>query len=169
MILETVRPRDYNDVRHVGHYFREGIPVVMDLTAVADDEARQFVDFAAGLTCGRRGDMERLSPKVFLLIPSVLAKPGTITGIVKKLRPRDYSEALYVGHYFRKGLPVVMDLTAVADDEARQFVDFAAGLICGRRGDMERLSPKVFLLIPSGSTKPNAAAIKAEAPPSESS
>ncbi|MFI7539516.1 cell division protein SepF [Streptosporangium sp. NPDC049376] len=150
MILETVRPLTYDDVRHVGRYFREGIPVVMDLTAVADDEAEQFVDFAAGLIYGRRGDMERLSPKVFLLVPSVLATPGTVTSVVKKVRPRDYGEALYVGHYFRKGIPVVMDLTAVTDDQAKQFVDFAAGLIYGRRGDMERLSPKVFLLTPAG-------------------
>ncbi|MEU0481884.1 cell division protein SepF [Streptosporangium sp. NPDC006013] len=88
--------------------------------------------------------------------------------ILETVRPRDYNDVRHVGQYFREGIPVVMDLTAVADDEARQFVDFAAGLICGRRGDMERLSPKIFLLIPSGSTKPNVAAIKAEAPPSES-
>ncbi|MDP9863357.1 MULTISPECIES: cell division protein SepF [Streptosporangium] len=85
------------------------------------------------------------------------------------MRPRDYSEALYVGQYFREGIPVVMDLTAVADEEAKQFVDFAAGLICGRRGDMERLSPKVFLLLPSGLAKSNAAAMKVEATASESS
>ncbi|WP_433179232.1 cell division protein SepF [Actinoallomurus sp. CA-150999] len=155
MILETVRPRGYNDVGRVGHYFREGLLVVMDLTAMADDEARQLVDFAAGLICGRGGDMQRLSPKVFLLIPSVPARPGTTTGIVKRLRPRDYNEVLYVGHYFRNGVPVVMDLTAMADDEAQQLVDFAAGLICARGGDMQRLSSKVFLLLPSGMAKPS--------------
>ncbi|MFD8560169.1 cell division protein SepF [Streptosporangium canum] len=89
--------------------------------------------------------------------------------ILETVRPRDYSDVRYVGHYFRKGMPVVMDLTAVADDEAKQFVDFAAGLICGRRGDMERLSPKVFLLLPSGPAKSNAAAMKVEATASESS
>ncbi|MEV5705872.1 cell division protein SepF [Actinoallomurus sp. NPDC052274] len=155
-----MRPRDYNDVRYVGHYFRKGVLVVMDLTAMTDDEARQLVDFSAGLICGRGGDMERLGPKVFLLIPSTPAEPGTTTGIVKRLRPRDYNEVLYVGHYFRKGVPVVMDLTAMTDDEARQLVDFAAGLICARGGDMERLSPKVFLLVPAGPTKPDAAALQ---------
>ncbi|GAA4153508.1 cell division protein SepF [Actinomadura keratinilytica] len=75
--------------------------------------------------------------------------------MVKTLRPRDYNEALYVGHFFRnKRVPVVMDLTDLPDDVARQFVDFAAGLVFGRRGDMERLSPKVFLLIPHGQPKP---------------
>ncbi|GHE27844.1 hypothetical protein GCM10017673_32650 [Streptosporangium violaceochromogenes] len=79
MILETVSPRDYNDIRQVGHYFRKDIPVVMDLTGVPDDEARQLVDFAAGLICGRRGDMERLSPKIFLLVPSGTARPDAAT------------------------------------------------------------------------------------------
>ncbi|MFF5260927.1 cell division protein SepF [Actinomadura viridis] len=75
--------------------------------------------------------------------------------MVKTLRPRDYNEALHVGHFFRnKRVPVVMDLTALSDDVARQFVDFAAGLVFGRGGDFDRLSPKVFLLVPAGLTKP---------------
>ncbi|WP_131738887.1 cell division protein SepF [Actinomadura roseirufa] len=149
MIVETVRPRGYDEVRQVGQYFREGVVVLMDLESVADDEAQQLVDFAAGLICGRGGELERLSPTLFLLIPPVPARSGARTSVVKKLCPRDYTEALYVGHYFRKGLPVVMDLTAMSEDEARQLVDFAAGLICGRGGDLERLSPKVFLLVPA--------------------
>ncbi|MCG5220205.1 cell division protein SepF [Streptosporangium sp. KLBMP 9127] len=69
--------------------------------------------------------------------------------MIKTLRPRDYNEAIYVGHYFRTGIPVVMDLTQLPDGEAQQFIDFAAGLVCGRGGDMERLAPKMFLLLPS--------------------
>jgi cell division inhibitor SepF len=85
--------------------------------------------------------------------------------MVKTLRPRDYNEVLYVGHFFRnKGIPVVMDLTALADDEARQFVDFAAGLVFGRGGNMDRLSPKVFLLVPAGLAKPAVTAHRAEEP-----
>lgn len=76
--------------------------------------------------------------------------------MVKTLCPRDYNEVLYVGHFYRnKGIPVVMDLTALDDDEARPLVDFAAGLVFGRGGDMDRLSPKVFLLTPPGLVKPS--------------
>ncbi|WP_253880371.1 cell division protein SepF [Actinomadura rupiterrae] len=75
--------------------------------------------------------------------------------MVKTLRPRNYNEALYVGHFFRnKRVPVVMDLTALTDDVARQFVDFAAGLVFGRGGDMERLDSKVFLLVPGRINRP---------------
>ncbi|MEU6746632.1 cell division protein SepF [Spirillospora sp. NPDC046719] len=75
--------------------------------------------------------------------------------MVKTLRPRDYNEALHVGHFFRnKRVPVVMDLTALTDDVAKQFIDFAAGLVFGRGGDMDRLAPKVFLLVPAGQPHP---------------
>ena len=163
-MVETVQARDYNDARQVGHYFCKGVLVVMDLTAVTDDEARQLVDFAAGLICARGGDMERLSPKVFMLTPALPAAPGATTGVIKRLRPRDYNEVLYVGHYFREGVPVVMDLGAMTEDEGRQLVDFAEGLICARGGEIERLSPKVFMLVPAGPVKPGAAANTAEEP-----
>ncbi|MBB4920295.1 FtsZ-interacting cell division protein YlmF [Streptosporangium saharense] len=78
---------------------------------------------------------------------------GKTNPVIKTLCPKDYNEALYVGHYFRTGNPVVMDLTALPDSQARQFVDFAAGLVFGRGGDMDRLSHKVFLLMPHGMTK----------------
>ncbi|MCW2881360.1 MAG: hypothetical protein JWQ95_5460, partial [Sphaerisporangium sp.] len=54
--------------------------------------------------------------------------------LLRTLRPQDYNEVLYVGHFFRKGLPVVMDLTALSDADAKPLVDFAAGLVFGRRG-----------------------------------
>lgn len=73
-MFKTLCPRDYNEVLHVGHYFRTGTPVVMDLTGIPDGEAMQFVDFAAGLVFGRGGDMDRLSPKVFLLMPRGMAR-----------------------------------------------------------------------------------------------
>ncbi len=68
--------------------------------------------------------------------------------VVKTLRPQNYNEVLYVGHYFRKGIPVLMDLTDLTDDDARPLVDFAAGLVCGRGGAMDRVTSKIFLIQP---------------------
>ncbi|MET9343177.1 cell division protein SepF [Nonomuraea sp. NPDC003804] len=76
--------------------------------------------------------------------------------MIKTLRPQDYNEVLHVGHYFRKGVPVLIDLTQLTDDVAKQLVDFCAGLICGRGGEMERVDRKIFLLQPS--PKPRIAA-----------
>jgi cell division inhibitor SepF len=69
--------------------------------------------------------------------------------VVKTLHPQNYGEVFYVGHFFREGTPVVMDLTSLTDAEARQTVDFAAGLVVGRGGAMERIAPRVFLLLPA--------------------
>lgn len=68
--------------------------------------------------------------------------------MVKTLHPRSYNDVFYVGHFFRRGIAVVMDLSEMTDSEATPLVDFAAGLIIGRGGAMERVTPKVFLLIP---------------------
>lgn len=68
--------------------------------------------------------------------------------MVKTVRPRNYSEVFYVGHYFCQGFPVVMDLTGLTNEEALHLVDFAAGLVVARDGGMERVAPKVFLLQP---------------------
>ena len=68
-MVKTVRPESYGDVFYVGHYFREGVAVVMDLTALSNADAVPLVDFAAGLIVGRGGFMERIATKVFLLRP----------------------------------------------------------------------------------------------------
>lgn len=65
----TLHPHAYNDVLIVGHYFREGVPVIMDLTSMADADAKRLVDFGAGLIFGLRGDIDRIDRKVFLLSP----------------------------------------------------------------------------------------------------
>ncbi|GII76391.1 hypothetical protein Sru01_13730 [Sphaerisporangium rufum] len=68
---------------------------------------------------------------------------------VRTLRPQDYDEMLHVGHFFRKGQPVLMDLSGMSDADAEPLVDFAAGLVFGRRGGMDRVGHKVFLLVPA--------------------
>ncbi|GII62686.1 hypothetical protein Skr01_27710 [Sphaerisporangium krabiense] len=76
--------------------------------------------------------------------------PRPNPSMIKTLHPRDYNEALFVGHYYREGLPVIMDLTGLTDADAKPLVDFAAGLVLGLRGDMDRVAHKVFLLVPPG-------------------
>ncbi|MEV0698946.1 cell division protein SepF [Saccharopolyspora sp. NPDC050389] len=70
--------------------------------------------------------------------------------MVKTLHPQTYSDAYDVGDYFRQGVPVVMDLTSLPKAEAVRLVDFAAGMVIGRGGAMDRVAPRVFLLTPPG-------------------
>ena len=67
--IETVHPRSYNDARRIGEDFRDGIPVIMNLSELDDSDAKRIIDFAAGLVFGMRGSIERITNKVFLLSP----------------------------------------------------------------------------------------------------
>ncbi len=65
----TVKPRTYNEARTIGEHFRDGVPVIMNLSDMDDVDAKRLVDFAAGLIFGLRGTIERVTSKVFLLSP----------------------------------------------------------------------------------------------------
>ena len=68
--ITTLHPRNYNDARTVGEYFRESTPVIMNLTDMEDADAKRLVDFAAGLVFAVHGTIERVTAKVFLLSPA---------------------------------------------------------------------------------------------------
>jgi cell division inhibitor SepF len=67
--ITTLHPRTYNEARTIGERFRDGLPVIMNLTEMDDADAKRLVDFAAGLSFGLRGSIERVTAKVFLLSP----------------------------------------------------------------------------------------------------
>ncbi len=67
--ITTLHPRTYNEARTVGEQFRDGTPVIMNLTEMDDADAKRLVDFAAGLVFATRGTIERVTNKVFLLSP----------------------------------------------------------------------------------------------------
>lgn len=67
--IETVTPRTYNDARTIGEAFRSGVPVIMNLSDISDEDAKRLVDFAAGLVFAVRGTINRITAKVFLLSP----------------------------------------------------------------------------------------------------
>ena len=67
--ITTLPPRPYNEARTIGEHVRDGTPVIMNLTEMDDTDAKRLVDFAAGLSFGLRGRIERVTNKVFLLSP----------------------------------------------------------------------------------------------------
>jgi cell division inhibitor SepF len=68
--ITTLHPRTFNEARTIGEHFREGTPVIMNLTEMVDSDARRLVDFAAGLIFGLRGSFDKVTNKVFLLSPA---------------------------------------------------------------------------------------------------
>jgi cell division inhibitor SepF len=72
----TVHPRQYRDAQAIAESFREGIPVIINLSQMSEGDARRLIDFASGLSQGLYGKIERVTPKVFLLSPSHVVVSG---------------------------------------------------------------------------------------------
>ena len=76
----TVHPRQYRDAQQIAEHFRDGTPVIINLTQMSEAEARRLVDFASGLSHGLRGRIERVTSKVFLLSPEHITVSGEESG-----------------------------------------------------------------------------------------
>jgi cell division inhibitor SepF len=74
--ITTIHPRTYNEAKTIGEHFRDGVPVIMNLSDMNDGDAKRLVDFAAGLVFGLRGSIERVTSKVFLLSPEHVEVSG---------------------------------------------------------------------------------------------
>ena len=74
-------------------------------------------------------------------------RPADLSRIIT-VTPRTYNEARTIGENFRDGVPVIMNLGEMEGEDAKRLVDFAAGLIFGLHGSIDRITSKVFLLSP---------------------
>jgi cell division inhibitor SepF len=68
---------------------------------------------------------------------------------IETIHPRSYNDARRIGEEFRSGIPVIMNLGDMDDLDAKRIIDFAAGLVFGLHGTIERVTGKVFLLSPA--------------------
>lgn len=75
----TMRPTAYSDATVIAENFREGVPVIMNLSAMVEGDAKRLIDFASGLTLGLHGRIERVTSKVFLLTPEHIEIAGEET------------------------------------------------------------------------------------------
>ncbi|GAA1539781.1 MULTISPECIES: cell division protein SepF [Brevibacterium] len=74
--IKTIHPRSYNDAMVIGAAFREGTPVIMNLSEMDENNSKRLVDFSAGLIFGLHGSIERVTNKVFLLTPENIEVSG---------------------------------------------------------------------------------------------
>jgi cell division inhibitor SepF len=66
----TVKLTGFAEARVIGEKYRDGQAVIMDMTEMNDSDARRLVDFAAGLAFAKRGSIDKVTTKVFMLLPS---------------------------------------------------------------------------------------------------
>jgi cell division inhibitor SepF len=67
--ITTIHPRTYNDAQLIGEAFRNGTPVIMNLSDMSDDDRRRLVDFSSGLIFGLHGNIEPITRTVYLISP----------------------------------------------------------------------------------------------------
>ena len=68
--ITTLQPRSYKEARTIGEHYRDGQPVIMNLTELEAADAKRLVDFAAGLAFALRGSIDKVTNRVFLLTPA---------------------------------------------------------------------------------------------------
>ncbi|WP_298459702.1 cell division protein SepF [uncultured Cellulomonas sp.] len=91
--ITTVHPRSYNDARKIGEAFREGTPVIMNLSDMDDSDAKRLVDFSAGLIFGLHGAIERVTNKVFLLSPAHVEVTAEEQAVPGEMRAGFYNQS----------------------------------------------------------------------------
>jgi Uncharacterized protein conserved in bacteria len=74
--IATIVPRQYRDVQQIAEAFREGVPVIVNLSQMPEGDARRLIDFCGGLVSGLYGKIEKVTGKVFLLSPEHVAVSG---------------------------------------------------------------------------------------------
>lgn len=70
MRIYNARPQTFEEASEVGNRFRQGTPVVLDLSVASDQLKRRYIDFASGLTYGLCGEITKVAENVFMLTPS---------------------------------------------------------------------------------------------------
>lgn len=74
--IVTVHPKQYRDAQTIAEQYRDGLPVIINVSQMSDADARRLIDFASGLVMGLYGRIERVTSKVFLLTPENIAVSG---------------------------------------------------------------------------------------------
>ena len=92
--------------------------------------------------------------------PGAVAVATPEINAIHTIHPRSYNDARRVGEEYRSGHPVILNLTEMDDSDAKRIVDFAAGLVFGLHGTIERVTNKVFLLSPQNVDVRDAPAVR---------
>jgi cell division inhibitor SepF len=68
--ITTLHPRAFNDARRIGEEYRDGTPVIINLSEMEPSDQKRILDFASGLAFALRGTIERVTSSVFLISPA---------------------------------------------------------------------------------------------------
>lgn len=70
--IVTLQPKSYTEAPEIASNFRQGLPVVVNIGAMSEVEAKRILDYMLGLTAGLEGNIGRVTQKVFVISPSAI-------------------------------------------------------------------------------------------------
>ncbi|PKQ29263.1 MAG: cell division protein SepF [Actinobacteria bacterium HGW-Actinobacteria-10] len=83
--MHIVEPKSFSEAQSIADRFKQGTPVIMNMSLTAPDIAKRLIDFASGLTYGLDGGLQKVSDKVFMLTP---ANVDVSAGEVRRLKDK---------------------------------------------------------------------------------
>ena len=124
--------------RHYESPYADGRSTVRRLERAPDlDRARR--------ASSREPAWERDDRAVRASEPSPAAAPQMQMHIAE---PRSFTEAQGLADKFKKGQPVILNLTGSDPDLSKRMLDFASGLTYGLGGGLKKVAERVFMLTP---------------------
>ena len=67
--LHRVAPVCFDDAREMADRFISGQPVLVNVAGLGHETARRIIDFGSGITYGRGGELRRVDPNTYVLLP----------------------------------------------------------------------------------------------------
>lgn len=83
--MHIAEPKSFTEAQGIADKFKQGTPVIMNMTMTSPELAQKLIDFASGLTYGLDGGLQKVSDKVFMLTP---ANVDVSAGEVRRLRDK---------------------------------------------------------------------------------
>ncbi|GAA4218827.1 cell division protein SepF [Actinocatenispora rupis] len=148
---------DFDDAEYADDDFDAPEPARPRLATGADRQERterasvRSLNRGASVTSLTQDNLA-LAPQVQLRERAVVSDESAHGYRITTVHPTTYNEARTIGEHFRDNTPVIMNLSEMDEADAMRLVDFAAGLIFGLRGTIERVTNRVFLLSPANVT-----------------
>jgi len=160
LVPEDGRPDEYGEDYHDGQYheggYSDGYEAARSPEYAEGYEATREHARQSPYQPGPRGGADGYESPMTQGALAVAARPevrrdyAESTGAVRPVTVKltGFGEARVIGEKFREGKPVILDMTDMDDAGARRLVDFAAGLAFALRGSIDKVTTKVFMLLP---------------------
>lgn len=81
-------------------------------------------------------------------VTSINRRRGGETGQIHTIDATSYADAIEIAALYREDISVIVNMAEMTEPESRRLLDFMLGLRHALQGDLQRVTPKVYLLAP---------------------